>query len=164
MCRYLDGFIIAKAEVANYPIINKGAEITGVIWVDRNNHESRADTRSKLVEMIESGYNIIVYPEGTVGKDKEPLPFKKGSFHEAFNNNIDVVPVAIEYKSEKDLWKLQKFIPQYLYQFSKWKTEVKISFGNPIKYNSPEDLHAKAYTWVCIETSKMQENWSQAFL
>ncbi|MBK7700798.1 MAG: hypothetical protein IPJ39_19750 [Saprospiraceae bacterium] len=39
--------MIAKAEVAGYPIINKGAELTGVIWVDRNDQSSRTATRTK---------------------------------------------------------------------------------------------------------------------
>jgi len=163
ICKYLQAFVIAKAEVANYPIINKGAELTGVIWVDRNNKDSRSATREKLTETIDSGFNILVYPEGTVGIHKNTLPFRKGTFIEAAQNNIPVVPIAIEFRSNKDLWVREKFIPQYFHQFSKWKTEVKLKFGTPLSNPNGEELHQEAYDWINQELSEMQKNWSDSF-
>lgn len=163
ICKYLHAFVIAKAEVANYPIINKGAELTGVIWVDRNNKDSRTATREKLTETIDQGFNILVYPEGTVGTHKNTLPFRKGTFIEAAENNIPVVPIAIEFRSDKDLWIKPKFVPQYLYQFSKWKTEVKLKFGSPITNQDGELLHQEAYDWINKELNEMQKDWSYSF-
>jgi len=163
LCKYLDAFVIAKAEVANYPIINKGAELTGVIWVNRQDKNSRSMTRDKMVETIKSGYNILVYPEGTVGKDKATLPFRIGTFLEAAENNIPVVPVAIEFRSPRDMWVLEKFVPQYFHQYSKWKTEVKLTFGKPLTGKTGEELHAESYAWINNELIDMQEGWSSAF-
>lgn len=161
LCKYLKAFVIAKAEVMNYPIINKGAELTGVIWVDRQDQDSRNHTRSKMVETIQSGFNILVYPEGTVGKEKHTLPFRKGTFKEAALNSIPVVPVAIEFQSKRDLWVLEKFLPQYFYQFSKWQTNVKLSFGSQLIGTTGEELHDEAYQWINYEISTMQKNWSE---
>ncbi|MBK9734621.1 MAG: 1-acyl-sn-glycerol-3-phosphate acyltransferase [Saprospiraceae bacterium] len=163
LCRYLKGFVIAKAEVANYPIINKGAELTGVIWVNRNDKESRENSRNKLVETIQLGFNIIVYPEGTVGKEKNTLPFRLGTFIEAASNNIPVIPVAIEYKSKQDMWVLQKFLPQYFHQYSKWRTDVKLSFGSQLSGKTAEELHQQALEWINVEIEQMQKDWSEAF-
>jgi 1-acyl-sn-glycerol-3-phosphate acyltransferase len=160
ICKYLDAFVIAKAEVANYPIINKGAELSGVVWVDRNNKDSRAATRDKMIEVLQSGYNILVFPEGTVGKDPYPLPFRKGTFIEAAEHQINVVPIAMEFQSAQDLWVLEKFIPQYFYQFSKWRTNIKLKFGEPLTGTNGEELCNQAYDWVSDEVSKMQEGWS----
>src|SRR5690606_11632661 len=99
VCRYLDAFVIAKDEVAKYPIINKGAELTGVIWMDRSHKNSRQETRSKLVETWQKGHNILVFPEGTVGTEATTLPFKMGTFMEAAQHGIPIVPFAIEFKS-----------------------------------------------------------------
>lgn len=159
-CRYLPAFVLAKAEVANYPIINKGAELTGVIWVNRNDKTSRTAARSKLTDTILSGYNILLYPEGTVGKDAGTLPFRVGSFTEAAENNIPVVPIAIEYKSHKDLWVKEKFVPQYLFQFSKWRTQVRIRFGTPITDNDGEILCSKSYTWINEQLKEMRQDWA----
>mgnify|MGYP000225715449 FL=1 len=163
LCRYLKGFVIAKAEVAGYPIINKGAELTGVIWVDRNDQSSRTATRDKMVETIQSGYNVIVFPEGTVGTQKTTLPFKKGTFLEAAENKIPVTPIAMEFRSPKDLWIKEKFVPQYFYQYSKWKTEVKIHFGDPITHHDGLHLHGLTQQWIDEQIIAMQRDWSQVF-
>lgn len=163
LCSYIDAFVIAKAEVMNYPIINKGAELTGVIWVNRQDQHSRNHTRSKMVETIQDGYNVLVYPEGTVGKLAHTLPFRKGTFIEAGENQIPVVPVALEFRTEKDLWVLEKFLPQYFYQFSKWKTEVKLTFGQPIKDTDGLQIHHIAYEWINKEIKGMQKDWSTVF-
>ena len=163
ICRYLKGFVIAKAEVAGYPIINKGAELTGVIWVDRNDQSSRTATRDKMVETIQAGYNVIVLPEGTVGTHKTTLPFKKGTFLEAAENNIPVTPIALEFRSPKDLWIKEKFVPQYFYQYSKWKTEVKIHFGEPISHHDGLYLHSHTQKWINEQILIMQQDWSNAF-
>jgi 1-acyl-sn-glycerol-3-phosphate acyltransferase len=163
LCRYIPAFVIAKAEVKSYPIINIGAELTGVIWVNRQDTESRMQTRSKMIEVIQSGFNVLVFPEGTVSLTKNTLPFKKGTFLEAAGNNIPVVPVAIEYQSPKDLWMKEKFIPQYFHQFSKWKTTVKISFGAPLRNPDGLQLYAEAQHWINNELTSMQVGWSKVF-
>lgn len=163
LCRYIPAFVIAKAEVKSYPIINMGAELTGVIWVNRKDDESRLQTRSKMVEVIQSGFNVLVFPEGTVSLTKQTLPFKKGTFMEAAQNNIPVIPVAIEYQSAKDLWVKEKFIPQYLHQFSKWKTTVKISFGAPLSGPDGIQLYNHAQSWINQELNQMQKDWSEVF-
>lgn len=163
LCRYISAFVIAKAEVKSYPIINIGAELTGVIWVNRQDNESRSKTRSRMVEVIQSGFNVLVFPEGTVSLTKHTLPFKKGTFLEAAGNNIPVVPVAIEYQSGKDLWMKEKFIPQYFHQFSKWKTIVKISFGEPLHGSDGLKMYEEAQLWINHELTKMQAGWSEVF-
>ena len=100
--KYLNAFVIAKAEVASYPVINKGAEVTGVLYVERENKNSRTETRKAFVDVVNAGHNILIYPEGTISTKREPLPFKKGTFFEAAKENIIVVPVAIEFKDEKE--------------------------------------------------------------
>jgi 1-acyl-sn-glycerol-3-phosphate acyltransferase len=164
VCRYLPAFVLAKAEVANYPIINKGAELTGVIWVNRSNKTSRSDARSKLIETIHTGNNILLYPEGTVGKEKTTLPFREGSFNEAAENNIPIIPIAIEYKSSKDLWIKEKFIPQYFYQFSKWQTSIKLHFGEPIIDTDGKKLCSLSQQWINEQLIVMQKNWKEDFL
>jgi 1-acyl-sn-glycerol-3-phosphate acyltransferase len=163
LCRYIDAFVIAKAEVANYPIINKGAELTGVIWVKRDNQHSRKNSRSRMIKVIQSGYNVLVYPEGTVGLNQHTLDFRPGSFIECATNAIPVIPVAIEYRSEKDLWKREKFIPQYFYQFSKWKTEIKLMIGHPMQNENGTQLHADAQKWVNDQLAIMQQNWTDIY-
>lgn len=159
--RYLDAFVIAKAEVAKYPIINKGAEITGVLYVNRESKDSRNEVREKMIETIKSGHNVLVFPEGTVGVLKGTLPFRSGTFFEAVENGIKVVPIALDFKDERDLWLKRNLLKQYLSQFSKWKTEVKLTFGPPLAAETGETLKEKAFDWVNNTIFEMQRDWSQ---
>jgi len=160
---YFDALVVAKAEVSRYPIINVGAELTGVIWVDRQNQDSRKDARSKITEILQSGHNVLVFPEGTVGMRQGTLPFRFGAFMEAARNNIPVVPVALEYKHPSDLWTLPKFVPQYFRQFSKPVTYTKLHFGPPMTESDGTNLKEKAEAWINQSLTSMQSGWSEIF-
>ena len=159
ICRYLNAFVIAKAEVASYPVINKGAELTGIIWVDRDSKDSRVATREKMIETIQQGYNILVFPEGTVGKERHTLPFRKGTFWESAEHDIPVSPIAIEYKSELDLWVIPNFLLQFFRQFSKWETVVSLTFGEQMTSGDGDLLHDNAYQWINTTIETAQKSW-----
>ena len=161
--KYLDAFVIAKAEIADYPIINKGAEVTGIIWVRRDSHSSRSATKQAYVSTLQSGYNVLVYPEGTVSVAQQTLPFKKGTFYEAAANGFPVIPVAIEYKKASDLWTMHSLAKYYLRQCSKWSTEVKLSFGPTLSLTNGADLHSTAHEWINQELASMQSQWSEVW-
>lgn len=163
LLRYLDAYVIAKAEVSSYPLINKGAELTGIVYVKRDDRDSRRATRETIIETIRKGYNVLVYPEGTVGRDPHTLPFKMGTFLEAAKEGIPIVPVAIEYKSPRDLWMIPHFIKQYLFQFSKWRTDVRLEFGPVMEGGDGHQLHGDVEHWVNQKIKAMQEGWSEAF-
>ncbi len=160
-CAYLDAYIIAKAEIAKYPIINKGAEMTGVLWVKRDSTKSRNATREKLVETLLDGYNVLVYPEGTVGVTPETLKFSKGTFAEAVKNNIPIVPIALEYRDTKDLWQDTSFVQHYFNQFASWRTEVKMSFGPAMTAEDGPQLSLDAQAWINAELKEMQQDWTK---
>ncbi len=158
---YLDAYVIAKAEIANYPLINKGAEATGVLWVKRESIKSRSATREKLVETLLNGYNVLVYPEGTVGVTPETLKFSKGTFAEAVKHNMPVVPIALEYRDTKDLWQNTSFLQHYFRQFASWRTEVKMSFGPPMTAEGGPQLSLDVHDWINAELKEMQKGWSR---
>lgn len=163
LCQYLNAFVIAKAEIANYPIINKGAERTGVIWVKRESHISRKNTRNALVTNLQNGRNILVYPEGTTNNEVAVLPFKKGTFHEIAKINIPAVPTVVEYRDKKDFWKGGSLVDQYFKQFSAWKTYVKVEFGEAIFYEDGQKIRQECEEWVNQTLRKMHLGWSTAF-
>ena len=160
-CAYLDAYVIAKAEIASYPIINKGAETTGILWVKRDSLKSRSATREKLVETLLNGYNVLVYPEGTVGVSPETLKFSKGTFAEAVKNNIPIVPIALEYRDTKDLWQATSFLLHYFNQFAAWRTEIKMSFGPAMTAVDGLQLSLDAHAWINQELKEMQKDWTR---
>ncbi len=161
--QYLDAFIIAKAEIADYPIINKGAGVTGVIWVRRDSRDSRSATRQAYIDTIQGGDNVLVYPEGTISVDKTILSFNTGTFKEAAKQGFTVVPVVLEYRDESDMWTVDGLLKYYIRQCSKWSIETKLTFGPPIDGNDGIVLRDEAQKWVTEELDQIQSGWSRAF-
>lgn len=161
ICRYLRAFVVAKAEIANYPVISQGAQLTGVLFVKREDKNSRSSVRQAIVDTIKRGHNILVFPEGTVGVKRGTLDFKVGAFVQAIKNDIPIIPIALEYKSPKDLWVIPNFIRQFLIMYSKSFTRTKMTIGKPIIGSSVEDTVAKARDWIENELKNMQEGWTE---
>ena len=160
ICRWLRAFVVAKAEVANYPIINKGAELTGVLYVKREEKDSRKNVRKMIIDTIRSGYNILIFPEGTVGTKEKTLDFKKGAFAAVLEEDIPIIPVAIEYKSPKDLWLVNNFVQQFIIMFSKPKTYVRLRIGTPLHCDETDECVRQSQKWIDDQLEDMQRNWS----
>lgn len=160
----LDAFIIAKAEVGNIPIVSKGAEVTGIIYVKRESLKSRKETRDSLLNTLNSGYNVLVYPEGTVGEKAKTKPFKKGTFNTAATHNYPVVPIAIEYKKERNRWQNRSLGSQYFKQYGNWRTQIKVEIGPALRSEDGRQLTKDCHDWINQKLGEMQDGWAEEFV
>ncbi len=160
---YIDAFVIAKAEVANLPIISQGAKLTGIIFVKREKLKSRYAARQKTEELLKEGHNVLVYAEGTTVTTQTTGEFKVGTFGIAANNNIPVIPMAIEYPKEKDYWLAETMTKQIYGQIGAWSTHVKLYIGSPIKNNNTNELLAAVQKEIDHNLLEMQAGWSEMF-
>lgn len=147
-CLHLDAYVIAKAEVASIPILSRGAELTGIIYVKRDSKASRSNTRKALVETLTGGQNVLVYPEGTVSQDEIVLPYKAGAFREAIAHGIPIVPIAISYRDRKDIWSNTSLVTHFFKQLSYWNTVITQEFGEPLVGNDGKVVAELAYAWT----------------
>ncbi len=161
ICRYIKAFVVAKAEVANYPIISQGAQLTGILYVKREEKDSRNAVRQMIIDTIKNGHSVLVFPEGTVGVKQGTMDFKIGAFAEALKNEIPIIPIALEYKSTKDLWLLPHFVNQFLLMYTKPITFSKMSIGKPINTDDVVTTSDAARHWIEVKLSQMQHNWSE---
>ena len=160
--KFLNAFIIAKAEIADYPIINKGAEVTGIIWVKRTDRNSRANARREFVEVVKGGHNILVYPEGTVNKEPQLMEYKPGTFIEAVKNNIPIVPLVLEYRDDKDLWYDSGLVAHFFKQFGKLFTQSKLIIGPPMTSDDGIALRDKVQKWSQAQVNDMHKGWGSS--
>lgn len=71
---------LAKLEVHSMPVLSTIADFY-CVYVDRRNKDSRAASFQRMVDAINSGDSILVYPEGTRNRTGEPLKeFYDGAF------------------------------------------------------------------------------------
>jgi lyso-ornithine lipid O-acyltransferase len=143
---------VAKAEVAGWPLIGWGAKITGIVYVKRENKQSRADTRAAVREALSAGSPVLIYAEGTTSSGTATLSFRVSTFQVAAELGISVVPISIEYGNKSDYWVgNDTFIPHFLRTFGKHQIDVWIDFGTPISDADWEQLLAK--TQAVIDTT-----------
>jgi len=166
---YFDPFIIfndiyalpvGKAEVKKWPIIGTAAQVSGAIFVDRSNPESRKQTRKTITETIQKGYFVINYPEGTTHTNAQTITFKKGMFEDAANESIKVFPIALEYQNEKMAFVGDDtFVPHFFKAFGAPKTKIKVSYGKVINSKNVKEIHDISKQWIDDELFNLRQNW-----
>lgn len=75
-----------------------GRAVFKAVLIDRRPEHRTEDPVELMVEALDEGSSLIIFPEGTRNTTTEPLlPFKSGLFHLASKRTrVDLVPVWIE--------------------------------------------------------------------
>lgn len=87
---------VGKKEIGDIPLIGRILEFSGVVLIDRKDHESAIEALDKLVDTMRvEGKSVCMSPEGTRSVTTKLAPFKKGAFHLAMQAGVPVVPIVI---------------------------------------------------------------------
>ena len=96
----IDGCFIAKAEVRSWPVIGTMAKLQRSVFIERVARRA-VEHRNELVERLDGGDNLILFPEGTSSDGNGVLPFKSSLFaiaqSEVAGRPVVVQPVSIAY-------------------------------------------------------------------
>ncbi|WP_455372347.1 lysophospholipid acyltransferase family protein [Limibacillus halophilus] len=96
----IKGSFVAKTEVGTWPLFGWLAKLQRSVFIDRQRKEA-AKHRDTLVSRLESGDNLILFPEGTSNDGNRVLPFKSALFAVASlrprGEPLTVQPVSITY-------------------------------------------------------------------
>lgn len=87
---------VAKQEVAQWPIMGWLATRQGTIYIDRSRN-AIAEGTDKLLDYIDKGESLILFPEGTTSDGCRILPFGSSFFDIAMKKNLIVQPITITY-------------------------------------------------------------------
>lgn len=140
---------LAKAEVADWPLIGWGARKGHTVFVQRDDAASRKGARVQLARLLEQGVSVIVFPEGTTSHGPGVLPFRPGPFQLAAAAGLPVVPVAVSYDDEADHWVGDvPFRGHFLGRFGTGRHRVRVAFGPALRGDDATRLHAEAEAWV----------------
>ncbi len=158
--RNILAYPIGKKEVASWPLIGNVCKTTGVIFVKREDKESRTETINEIRSVLEKGFSILNTPEGTTHIEPTTIKFKPGAFVLAAQLGVPVIPVAIDYKNLDDAWiGNDTFVPHFLRCFGKWRTEIKVSYLEPIYSNDVEELIAITKMQIDNELIRFRKDW-----
>ena len=128
---------VAKKELKRIPIFNSILDISGFIFVDRQNTDKAVKSLDKLkTDIKNTPRSIVIFPEGTRSESLELGAFKKGAAVLGINTGLPIVPVYID--GAFNWWNAN---------FRDNSNQIVVNFGEPIltkdiKYSERENLTA----------------------
>lgn len=87
--------LVAKKELEKLPFLSTWMKYMHCIFIDRKDARQSLKALNDVPFVIENGYSLIIFPEGTRSKHKEMGDFKYGAFNMAFKNKIKIVPIVL---------------------------------------------------------------------
>lgn len=95
-----DIYPLAKESVRKWIILGRISSYAGTIYVKRDDKESRHQALQSLIDAVNAGKNIVLFPEGGCkGRDifKE---FHTGAFEISLQTGIPILPVYLHYADQ----------------------------------------------------------------
>lgn len=132
---FIPARFVAKQEVAKWPIMGWLSTNQGTIYIDRSRN-AIADGTDKLVQYIEEGESLILFPEGTTSDGCRVLPFGSSFFDVAMKKNVVVQPITISYAGWDGI-----SMPRFLRKLTGW--------GSP-------DVELLPHLWTLAQFGKIQ--------
>ncbi|MEM1322640.1 MAG: lysophospholipid acyltransferase family protein [Bacteroidota bacterium] len=156
-------FPVAKSELASWPLIGWGAKVTGILFVERSNKVDRRRVLEQIGETLRAGFFVLNYAEGTTHDGPTTIDFRPASFAMAAAEGFPIVPVATDYKNIRDAWiGDDTFVRHFFECFGKWRTEVKISYGQSLQSDDQQYLLTTSKNWIDGQLLKFREEWQNA--
>ncbi|MGK5025885.1 lysophospholipid acyltransferase family protein [Janthinobacterium sp. RB2R34] len=91
-CRF-----VAKAEIRSWPVLGWLAARAGTIFISRGNKRDLRKIFQGLVDKLQQGERIGVFPEGTTAAQGQLLPFHANLLEAAIDAQVPVQPFAVSY-------------------------------------------------------------------
>lgn len=88
--------VLAKAEVAAYPLVGAGARRAGLRFVDREDPFSRARALRGLASDLARGLPFLLFPEGTTTDGRSLAPLREGGLRMAYRLGVPVLPLRLD--------------------------------------------------------------------
>lgn len=104
---YLDILVLSSVQPASFVtsvemektfFLGDMAKLGGSFFVDRVNRRKMKQEVQALVDLLNSGINVFIFPEGTSTNGQKLLPFKKSLFRVPFLADFPIMPICLKYK------------------------------------------------------------------
>ncbi|MGB7404290.1 MAG: lysophospholipid acyltransferase family protein [Pacificimonas sp.] len=109
------GRFIAKGEMSASPVLAFFCDIQRTIFVNRGSRSDSKRQSDELTAALSEGASVIIFPEGTTGDLRRPLPFKSSllaGLTEARLEGVKVQPVSIAYTRIRSMPTFRGRFPQ----------------------------------------------------
>lgn len=90
---------VTSVEIQRSFFLGSMAALGGAVFIERRSRAFLAHEIAKLSSVVQSGFSVTVFPEGTTGNGSGVLPFKTPLLEAARMTGRDILPVCISYVS-----------------------------------------------------------------
>ena len=95
-------YSLAKGEVAEWWWTGRIVEAAGNLFVKRESREARHIVAEQVINVLNSGKNIVIYPEGGCKGRRIFHTFMHGAFDISMQTGVPILPVFLQYESQDD--------------------------------------------------------------
>ena len=95
----IEGVFVAKSDIENWFIAGRIVRDMGAIFINRQNRRDIPRAGAQIIERLDNGEGVIVFPEGTSTKGEEVLPFNSSFLEFAAKKQLPVSYASITYKT-----------------------------------------------------------------
>lgn len=147
------GVFVAKHDIGEWFAVGHMIRNMGTIYVDRTRRRDIPRAGNDVIQRLNAGEGVIVFPEGTSTKGEEVLPFNSSFLAFAAQTDIPVSYVSISYRTPAGeptpsesicWWDDTPFLKHLLILFSLRKCTAILNFGEePVVDPDRKQLAAK---------------------
>lgn len=87
---------VAKSSLFKIPVIGWNMWLNRYIQIKRSSMKSQRNMIRECEKNIQRGSSVMIFPEGTRSHTGDLQSFKEGAFHIALQQQVDIVPMAID--------------------------------------------------------------------
>lgn len=93
------GVFVAKSDIEGWPLAGRIVRDMGTIFINRTNRRDIPRAGALIIERLDGGEGVIVFPEGTSTKGEEVLPFNSSFLEFAAKTDLPVSFASISYQT-----------------------------------------------------------------
>lgn len=92
---------VSKADVQHWPLIGTLVASAGTLYIVREKARDALRVVHQMAEALSAGDTVAVFPEGTTGLGREPLPFHANLLQSTIATGVPVQPVALRFSDAR---------------------------------------------------------------
>ncbi|MEK7991936.1 MAG: lysophospholipid acyltransferase family protein [Thiotrichaceae bacterium] len=111
---------ISKQEVRDWTAIGWLATRVGTLYIKRGNNAMQVAS-SEMVSLLQSGQNVLLFPEGTTTDGTNVKRFFARMFQAGMDAGVDIQPIALRYTENKQISQTAPFIDDDSFAAHVWR-------------------------------------------
>ena len=152
---------LAKIEVKGWPVVGRISAAAGTLYVTRESRDSRRNASREILEALQKGFNVAIYPEGGIKDKRLHDHFRYGVFDISLRSGVPILPVFLHYEAQDDFhWSDQETLPRKILAYM-------LTSNNRVNYYLHDAFDPSEFTGkehYCQHVYRQFLTWQEKYL